>query len=70
MKLIYDATHDIADIVLSDDLDDLTSEVVRDDLVLDFAGDVLVRIEVQEASRHLPADLLATAQRVPALARD
>ncbi|GEM_PF-5843998 len=62
MKIRYDKKFDIADIILSDDLAELTSEIVRDDFVLDFAGDVLVRIEVQQASQHLDQHILKTAE--------
>lgn len=62
MKVRYDKKFDIADVILSDDLMEITSEVVRDDFVLDFAGEVLVRIEVQQASQHLDAHLLKGAE--------
>ena len=50
MKVRYDKKFDIADIILSDDLTEITSEVVRDDFVLDFTGEVLVRIEAYRST--------------------
>ncbi|MBI2885691.1 MAG: DUF2283 domain-containing protein [Chloroflexi bacterium] len=62
MKVRYDRKFDIADIILSDDLAGLTSELVRDNFVLDFAEEILVRIEVQQASQHLDSRLLEGAE--------
>ncbi len=63
MKVLYDQRFDIADIVLtSSELSNLTSEVVGEDIVLDFCGDQLVRIEVQRASKHLDSELLKSAK--------
>ena len=61
MRILYDKRFDIADILLGDDRAELTSEMVGEDIVLDFAGEKLVRIEVQRASQHLDLDLLENA---------
>lgn len=62
MKIRYDKRFDIADTLLSSELSELMSEIVREDIILDFSGDVLVRIEVQRASRHLKPALLKAAE--------
>lgn len=61
MKILYDKRFDIADIELGNDRAELTSEMVREDIILDFAGDTLARIEVQRASHHLEQGLLKNA---------
>jgi uncharacterized protein YuzE len=69
MRILYDRQTDTAYLVLSDEAEKSRSHAcdpleVNGEINLDFgAGGQLIGLEVQQAKRMLPADLLAVAER-------
>ena len=69
MRILYDRQTDTAYLLLSDDAEKSRTHAcdpidVNGEINLDFGPDgELIGLEVQQARRMLPADLLATAEK-------